>query len=389
MHTGRIVFAQILDHLPRHEFNKCVARYDGDRKFRGFSCLDQFLCLAFAQLSYRESLRDIEACLRSAGPKLYHMGFRGKVSRSTLADANESHDWRIYADLAHVLIGIARPMYAGEDLGLELDNTVYALDSTTIDLCLSMFPWASHTRTTSAIKMHTLLDVRGAIPTFIEVSTAKQSDVTALDWIVPEPGSFYVMDRGYLDFERLHTLHQAGAFFVTRLKKGVRYRRVRSRPVDLDTGLRSDQTIMLTTAESSRNYPVPLRRVRFYDTAKQSSLCFLTNQFMLPALTVCHLYKLRWQVELFFKWIKQHLRIKVFYGITENAVKTQIWIAVAVYVLVAILRKRLALDATLYEILQVLSVNLFEQTPILQAFENTDPPEEFDRFSNQLILPGL
>lgn len=389
MHTGRIVFAQILDHLPRHEFNKCVARYDGDRKFRGFSCLDQFLCLAFAQLSYRESLRDIEACLRSVGPKLYHMGFRGKISRSTLADANESHDWRIYADLAHVLIGIARPMYASEDLGLELDNTVYALDSTTIDLCLSMFPWARHTRTTSGIKMHTLLDLRGAIPTFIEISTAKQSDVTALDLIVPEPGSFYVMDRGYLDFERLHTLHQAGAFFVTRLKKGVRYRRVCSRPVDLDTGLRSDQTILLTTAESRRNYPVPLRRVRFYDTAKQSSLCFLTNQFTLPALTVCHLYKLRWQVELFFKWIKQHLRIKVFFGITENSVKTQIWIAVSVYVLVAILRKRLALNATLYEILQVLSVNLFEETPILQAFENTDPPEEIDGFSNQLILPGL
>ena len=389
MHTGRIVFAQILDHLPRHEFNKCVARYGGDRKFRGFSCLDQFLCLAFAQLSYRESLRDIEACLRSVGSKLYHMGFRGEVSRSTLADANEAHDWRIYADLAHVLIGIARPMYASEDLGLELDNTVYALDSTTIDLCLSMFPWARHTKTTSAIKMHTLLDVRGAIPAFIEVSTAKQADVTALDMIQPEPGSFYVMDRAYLDFERLHVLHQAGAFFVTRLKKGVRYERLVSRPVDLDTGLRSDQTIRLTTAQARRNYPAPLRRVRFCDTVKESSLTFLTNNFILPALTVCHLYKLRWQVELFFKWIKQHLRIKAFYGITENAVKTQIWISVAVYVLVAILRKRLALDATLYEILQVLSVNLFEQTPILRAFENTDPPEEFDRISNQLILPGL
>lgn len=389
MHSGRIVFAQILDHLPRHEFNKCVARYDGDRKFRGFSCLDQFFCLAFAQLSYRESLRDIEACLRSAGPKLYHMGFRGKVSRSTLADANESHDWRIYADLAHTLIGIARPMYASEDLGLDLDNTVYALDSTTIDLCLSMFPWAAHTKTTSAIKMHTLLDVRGAIPGFIEVSNAKQPDVTALDLIVPEPGSYYVMDRGYLDFERLHGLHQAGAFFVTRLKKGVRYRRILSRPIDLDTGLRSDQTIKLTTAESSRNYPVPLRRVRFYDATKKAALCFLTNQFTLPALTVCSLYKLRWQVELFFKWIKQHLRIKVFYGITENAVKTQIWIAVAVYVLVAILRKRLALDATLHETLQVLSVNLFEQTPIPRAFDNIDLSEQFDRFSNQLILPGL
>ena len=389
MHTGRIVFAQILDHLPRHEFNKCVARYSGDRKFRGFSCLDQFLCLAFAQLSYRESLRDIEACLRSAGPKLYHMGFRGKVSRSTLADANETHDWRIYADLAHVLIGIARPMYASEDLGLELDNTVYALDSTTIDLCLSMFPWAKNTKTTSAIKMHTLLDVRSAIPAFIEISGAKQADVTVLDAIVPEPGSFYVMDRGYLDFARLHALHQAGAFFVTRLKKGVRYRRVRSRPVDLDTGLRSDQTILLTTNDSSRNYPVPLRRVRFYDIAKPSSLTFLTNDFTLPALTVCLLYKRRWQVELFFKWIKQHLRIKVFYGITENSVKTQIWVAVAVYVLVAILRKRLALNATLYEILQVLSVNLFEQTPILRAFQHIDPPEEFDRFSNQLILPDL
>lgn len=284
------------------------------------------------------------------------MGFRGKVSRSTLADANETHDWRIYAGLAHVLIGIARSMYASEDLGLDLDNTVYALDSTTIDLCLSMFPWAKNTKTTSAIKMHTLLDMRGAIPAFIEVSGAKQADVTVLDSIIPEPGSFYVMDRGYLDFARLHALHQAGAFFVTRLKKGVRYRRVRSRPVDLDTGLRSDQTILLTTNTASRNYPAPLRRVRFYDIAKPSSLTFLTNDFTLPALTVCLLYKRRWQVELFFKWIKQHLRIKAFYGITENSVKTQIWVAVAVYVLVAILRKRLALNATLYEILQVLSV---------------------------------
>lgn len=389
MHAGRIVFAQVIDHLPRHEFNKCVARYKGDRKFRGFSCLDQFLCLAFAQLTYRESLRDIEACLRSAGPKLYHMGFRGKVSRSTLADANESHDWRIYADLARVLIGIARPMYASEDLGLELDNTVYALDSTTIDLCLSMFPWARHTQSTSAIKMHTLLDVRGAIPTFIEVSGAKQPDVTAMDSIVPEAGAFYVMDRGYLDFARLHTLHQAGAFFVTRLKKGVRYRRTRSRPVDLDNGLRSDQTVVLTTGQSLQNYPEALRRIRFYDAIKKAPLVFLTNNFTLPPLTVCLLYKLRWQVELFFKWIKQHLRIKAFYGITENAVKTQIWVAVAVYVLVAILRKRLALDASLYEILQVLSVNLFEQTPLLQAFQRDDPPEKFDRFSNQLILPDL
>ena len=379
----------MVDHLPPHEFHKCVARYHGNYKFRGFSCLDQFLCLAFAQLTFRESLRDIEASLRAVENKLYHMGFRGRVSRSTLADANEAHDWRIYADFAQVLIGIARPMYADESLGFDLDNTVYALDSTTIDLCLSVFPWARFRARKAAIKMHTLLDLRGPIPTFIEVSEGKLHDVNVLDSIVPEPASFYVMDRAYVDFERLHVFHRSGAFFVTRTKRGVQLRRRYSHPVDTGTGLRSDHTVVLASAASRKHYPDPLRRIRYHDTEQDRSLRFLTNNFDLPALTVCLLYKARWQVELFFRWVKQHLRIKAFYGYSENAVKTQIWIAVSVYVLVAIVRKRLALDASLHEILQVLSVTLFEQTPILQAFGDAESQEKSGAISSQLNLWNL
>jgi hypothetical protein len=386
MHIGRTVFAQVMDHFPAYEFQKCVTRYGGDFGKRSFSCLDQFLCLGFAQLTYRESLRDIEACLRSVQGKLYHMGFRGRISRSTLADANESVDWRIYADFAQVLIAIARPMYAEESLGFDLDGTVYALDSTTIDLCLSVFPWARFQSTKAAVKMHTLLDLRGSIPTFIEVSDGKRHDVNILDEILPEAGSFYVIDRGYLDFERLYALHRCGAFFVTRTKAGVLLRRRYSRTVDKTTGLRSDHTVTLTSAASVKNYPDPLRRVRYYDIEQRRWLIFLTNNFDLPALTIAQLYKSRWKVELFFKWIKQHLRIKAFYGNSENAVKTQIWIAITVYVLVAIVKKRLALDATLYQILQVLSVTLFEKTPILRAFDDQDSREKSSEFSNQLNL---
>ncbi|MBI3682770.1 MAG: IS4 family transposase [Acidobacteria bacterium] len=386
MHVGRTVFAQVMEHFPAYEFQKCVTRYGGDFGKRSFSCWDQFLCLGFAQLTYRESLRDVEACLRSVQGKLYHMGFRGRISRSTLADANESVDWRIYADFAQVLIATARPMYAEESLGFDLSGTVYALDSTTIDLCLSVFPWARFQSTKGAVKMHTLLDLRGSIPTFIEVSDGKRHDVNILDEILPEAGSFYVMDRGYLDFERLHALHRCGAFFVTRTKAGVLLRRRSSRAVDKTTGLRSDHTVMLTSAASIKNYPDPLRRVRFYDLEQRRWLIFLTNNFDLPALTIARLYKSRWKVELFFKWIKQHLRIKAFYGNSENAVKTQIWTAIAVYVLVAIVKKRLALDASLYQILQVLSVTLFEKTPILQAFDDQGSQEKSAPFSNQLNL---
>ena len=389
MFAGRTVFAQLIDHVPPHEFHKCVVRYRGNYKLRGFSCLDQFLCLAFAQLTFRESLRDIEACLRSVEGKLYHMGFRGKVARSTLADANESHDWRIYADFAQVLIHIARPMYTNESLGFDLDSTVYALDSTTIDLCLSVFPWARFRAKKAAIKLHTLLDLRGPIPTFLEVSEGKLHDVNILDAIVPEPGSFYAMDRAYVDFERLHVFHRSGAFFVTRTKRGVLFRRRSSHTIDATTGLRSDHTIMLASASSRKHYPDPLRRIHFYDAEQNRHLRFLTNNFDLPALTVCLLYKSRWQVELFFKWIKQHLRIKAFYGYSENAVKTQIWIAVSMYVLVAIVKKRLVLEASLHEILQVLSLTLFEQVPILQAFGDVESHQKSGGIYKQLNLLDL
>ena len=389
MNLGRTVFAQLMDFLPAYEFRKCVERYRGDYKWRGFSCWDQFLCLAFAQLTYRESLRDIEACLRSVQPKLYHMGFRGRVSRSTLADANETHDWRVYADFAQVLIDIARPLYAQQSLGFELDGTVYALDSTTIDLCLALFPWARFRSRKGAVKMHTLLDVRGSIPTFIEVSDGKTHDVNILDQILPEAGSFYVMDRAYVDFERLHVLQLSAAFFVVRAKKGVRLRRRYSHPTPEGTAVLSDQTVVLATAASAKHYPDALRRIRYYDAGQDRRLVFLTNNFDLPALTIALLYKSRWKVELFFKWIKQHLRIKTFFGTSANAVKTQIWIAVSVYVLVAILKKRLQLEPSLHQILQVLSVTLFEKVPILRAFDDAESQEKLDGISNQLNLFDL
>ncbi len=389
MHGGRTVFAQLMLHVPVYEFEKCVKRHNGDFRNRGFSCWDQFLCLSFAQLTYRESLRDIQACLRSVQSKLYHMGFRGRIAKSTLSDANEAHDWRIYADFARVLIAIARPMYADEDLGFDLNATVYALDSTTIDLCLSMFPWARFQSSNGAVNMHTLLDLRGSIPTFIEVSDGKRSDVTMLDEIISEAGSFYVMDRGYLDFERLHRFQTQSTFFVTRTKSNVLLRRRCSRTVDFSAGLISDHTVILKMAESLKHYPDALRRIRYRDPDQARTLGFLTNNFALPALTIALLYKSRWKVELFFKWIKQPLRIKAFYGTSENAVKTQIWTAIAVYVLVAIVKKRLALDASLYQILQVLSISLFEKTPIFQAFQSVDSIPESDSSANQLILPDL
>jgi hypothetical protein len=389
MYTGKLVFSQVMEHLPVHEFQKCVTRYRGDYRARGFSCRDQLLCMSFAQLTYRESLRDLEACLRSVPEKLYHLGFRSHIARSTLADANETRDWRIYADFAQALIQIARPMYVADPLGIDLDATVYALDSTTIDLCLSVFPWAHFRQHKAAVKMHTLLDLRGSIPTFIKVSDGKQHDVHALDDILAEPGAFYVMDRAYLDFKRLHTLHRSGAFFVTRTKSGVVLNRRYSHAVPPDTGVTSDQTVVLGTVGSSKHYPDTLRRVRFVDPEKGHRLIFLTNNFELPALTIAQLYKSRWRVELFFKWIKQHLRIKAFYGHSENAVKTQIWIAVASYVLIAILKKRLLLVASLHEILQVLSLNLFEKTPILQACGEFHSHEKSAPFSNQLSLLDL
>ena len=386
MNLGRTVFSQLISFLPDREFRRCVSRYDGGRRWRGFSCWDQFLCMAFAQLTYRESLRDIEACLRSLGAKLYHMGFRSQVARSTLADANESRDWRIYADFAQVLIRIARPLYARDPIGVDLDQSLYALDSTTIDLCLSLFPWAKFRRHKAAVKMHTLLDLRGNIPTFIRITDGKTHDVNILDEFLPEPGAFYVMDRAYVDFERLFVFTLCSSFFVVRTKKNILLQRRYSHPVDKSTGMRSDQTVILTAIESAKAYPDSLRRVSYFDAATNKRLKFLTNNFALPALTIARIYKSRWQIELFFKWIKQHLRIKKFYGASENAVKTQIWIAVSVYVLVAIVRKRLGLEASLYQILQILSVTLFEKTPILQALQPSDPHENLLDDPNQLIL---
>jgi len=372
--------------LPRHEFNKCVRQYRGHFRVREFSCFDQFLCMAFAQLTFRESLRDIEACLRAMGPKLYHAGFRGNVSRSTLADANEHRDWRIYADFAQALIRIARPLYADEDLGLELDNTVYALDASTIDLCLSVFPWAHFRRTKAAIKLHTLLDLRGNIPAFIHISDGKLHDVNVLDILLPEPGAFYIMDRGYVDFGRLYTIHTAGAFFVIRAKSNLRFRRRYSHEADKLAGVLCDQTIILTGTRTAAGYPQPLRRIKYRDPVTGKTLVFLTNNFAIPALTIADLYRYRWQVELFFKWIKQHLRIKTFFGTSQNAVKTQIWIAVSIYVLVAIIKKRLHIEANLYTILQILSVTLFEKTPILQALSQLDCKTILCDNRNQLNL---
>jgi Domain of unknown function (DUF4372)/Transposase DDE domain len=389
MNSGRTVFAQLLDHLPSYEFQKCVNRYEGDAHFRGFSCLDQFLAMAFAQLTYRESLRDIEACLRSVSGKLYHMGFRGKVARTNLAAANESHDWRIFADFAQILIGIARPLYASDPIGVELDQSLYALDSTTIDLCLALFPWARFRTGKAAVKMHTLLDLHGNIPTFISITDGKVHDVNVLDEIQPEAGAFYVMDRGYVDFERLYVFSLSLAFFVVRSKSNVKLQRRYSRPVDKTTCLRSDHTVILAAIGSANVYPDPLRRVTYTDLETNKRLTFLTNNFGLSALTIARIYKSRWQVELFFKWIKQHLRIKAFFGTSENAVKTQIWIAVSIYVLVAIVRKRLGLEISLYQILQISSVTLFEKAPILQAFQPFDTHEDLGDSDKQLILFDL
>jgi hypothetical protein len=386
MNLGRTVFSQIMEHLPEYEFQKCVARYRGDSHLRGFSCLDQYLAMSFAQLTYRESLRDIEACLRAVASKLYHMGLRGKVSRATLADANESHDWRIFADFAQVLIAIARPLYAHDPIGIDLDQSLYALDSTTIDLCLSLFPWAKFRKHKAAVKMHTLLDLHGNIPTFISITDGKVHDVNILDEILPEAGAFYVMDRGYVDFERLYVFTLSAASFVVRTKSNVVLQRRYSHPVDKSTGVRSDHTVILTAIDSAKAYPDPLRRVSYLDAETRKRFKFLTNNFTLPALTIAQIYKCRWQVELFFKWIKQHLRIKAFYGTSENAVKTQIWIAVSVYVLVAIVRKRLGLEASLYQILQILSVTLFEKTPVLRALQATDSENDLFDSGNQLIL---
>lgn len=386
MHSGKIVFSQVMDHLPMKEFHRCVDRYQGHHKVQSFSCLDQFLSMAFAQLTYRESLRDIEACLRAQQVKLYHMGIRSDVSRSTLAYANETRDWKIYADFAQVLISIARSLYEKDDFGVALKETVYALDSTTIDLCLSVFPWAHFRRTKAAVKLHTLLDLRGNIPTFIRISNGKMHDVNILDEILPEAGSFYVMDRGYLDFERLYVLAQALSFFVTRSKSNMGFRRLYSHPVEKETGVQSDQTIVLTGFYSSKDYPDKMRRVRFFDEERDKDLTFLTNNFLLPSLTIAQLYKCRWQIELFFKWIKQHLRIKRFFGTSENAVKTQVWIAVSIYVLVAIMKKRLNLEESLYTILQILSVTVFEKMPILQALEGGRYRTQDSEVANQLNL---
>ena len=367
MNRGQNIFSQVIDFLPQNKFRDCVNRYSGNYRVRSFTCYDQLLCMAFAQLTYRESLRDIECCLRVMREKLYHMGIRGKVSRSTLAKANETRDWRIYSDFAQVLIHEARRLYADEDFGLELNETVYALDSSTIDLCLSVFPWARFRKTKGAVKLHTLLDLKGDIPTFIWITDGKVHDVNVLDHLIPEPGAIYVMDRAYLDFRRLYQLHQCSAIFITRSKTNTGLRRIYSNKVDKRTGVKSDQTVALTGYYSKKDYPDKLRRIKYFDAEKGRSFIFLTNQFTLPPLTIAELYRYRWRVEIFFKWIKQHLRIKNFYGTSENAVKTQIWIAISTYVLVAIMKKRLKIDLTLYTILQILSITMFEKMPILQA----------------------
>ncbi len=374
MNSGRTIFAQLMDRLPLAEFRRCVDRYDGDYKVQSFSCLDQFLCLAFAQLTYRQSLRDIETCLRAHARQLYHLGFRGGVSRNNLAHANQQRDWRIYADFAQILIRTARELYQDEPFGVELDETVYAFDSTTVDLCLALFPWAQFRRHRSAVKLHTLLDLRGNIPTAIYVTGGQVNDVRLLDQLVLEAGAFYLLDRGYIDYRRLYLFTQALAFFVTRADQNMRYRRCAWRGVDRSTGLRSDQTIRLTGPKSSRRYPAPLRRIHYFDPERDLRLVFLTNNFQLEALTIAQLYRARWQVELFFRWIKHHLRIRAFYGTSPNAVKTQVWVAISIYVLVAILKKQLQLDLSPYKILQILSVTIFEKSPILLAFSQYNEP---------------
>ena len=386
MYAGKLVFAQVMEFAPWHTFRRLVAKYRGDFNVRSFSCLDQFLCMAFAQLTYRESLRDIEASLRAQSAKLYHLGIRGNVARNTLANANATRDWRIYASFAERLIGIARGLYAEEPFGVDLAETVYALDATTIDLCLSVFPWAPFRATKAAIKLHTLLDLRGNIPSFIHISDGKLHDVNALDLLLPEPGAYYVMDRGYRDFGRLYRLHEAGSFFVTRAKSNLRAERRYSHPVDRASGLVCDQTVILSSYYSHKGFPVPLRRIKFRDPSTGKRLIFLTNQFALPALSIADLYRCRWQVELFFKWIKQHLRIKAFFGTSENAVKTQIWIAISVYVLVAIVKKRLQLPRSLYETLQILSLTLCEQMPLDVLLAQIDTDQNPTDAHNQMKL---
>jgi hypothetical protein len=386
VNSGKTIFSQLMDFLPSHDFRRCVDRYNGNYKLQTFSCWDQFLCMAFAQLTYRESLRDIEACLRSAGTKLYHMGIRSRVSRNTLANANQVRDWRIYADFAQVLISTARRLYIDDSFGVELQQTVYALDATTIDLCLSLFPWARFRKHKGAVKLHTVLDLRGNIPTIVIITHGKVHDVHLLDQLAFEPGAFYVMDRGYVDFERLYNISLASAFFVTRAKRNFVFNRLHSLSTDESTGVLSDQIISLQGFYSRKSYPDKLRRIRFHDTEHDKYLVFLTNNFALSALTIAQLYRSRWRVELFFKWIKQHLRIKAFYGTTPNALKTQIWIAISVYVLVAILKKQLNLSASLYKILQVTSVTVFEKTPILEAFNNIDDQDQETESYNQLNL---
>jgi hypothetical protein len=387
MYTGPTIFSQLMQHLPWHHFDQCVTRYRGNHKVKEFKCSDHFRVMSFAQLTYRESLRDIEACLRAMRSKLYHMGIRTTVSRNNLSNANETRDWRIYAEFAQVLIVEARRLYADEELSVDLDASVYALDSTTIDLCLSMFPWARFRRHKGAVKMHTLLNLRGSIPEFILISDGKVHDVNVLDYLVPLPGAYYLMDRGYLDFERLYEINNCQAFFVTRAKDNFKFNRRYSRPVDRTTGLICDQTVLLTTFYPAKAYPEPLRRIKFRDPEDPGSLLvFLTNDFTLPAMTITKLYKARWMIELFFKWIKQHLRIKAFLGTTPNAVKTQIWIAISTYLLVAILKKRLRIEQSLYTILQILSVSLFEKTPILEAFQAWDYEVEIPQSHNQLML---
>lgn len=386
MHSGQLVFSQVIAHLPLPAFRRCINYYRGNYKVKSFSCLDQYLCMAFAQMTYRESLRDIEACLRAQKNKLYHMGIRSPVSRNTLANANKVRNWRIYADFAQALIQTARRLYINEELDFELENTAYALDSSTIDLCLSVFPWAHFRQTKAAIKLHTLLDLRGNIPTFIHITDGKLHDVNILDILVPEAGSFYVMDRGYLDYARLYTIHRHIAFFVIRAKSNLKFRRMYSHPIDKSTGLRCDQTIKLTGFYTARDFPEKLRRIKYYDSESKRTFVFLTNNFTLPALTIAQLYHCRWQIELFFKWIKQNLRIKAFYGTSENAVKTQIWIAVSVYVLVAIIKKRLKLDMSLYTILQILSVTVFNKTPLYQMLTDTDYKNQITICDKQLKL---
>jgi hypothetical protein len=389
MNVGKTVFAQLLDFIPAHDFRRCVQRYQGNHKVSSFSCWDQFLCMAFAQLTGRQSLRDIETCLRALGSHLYHLGLRGRISRSTLADANETRDFRIYADLGRTLIATARRLYAHEDFGVELGQTAYALDCTTIDLSLSLFPWARYRAQNAAVKMHTLLDLQGNIPAFIDVKPAKIHDIHTLDELLPEPGAFYIMDRAYLDFQRLYRLQQALAFFVIRPRKDFRFHRLAARPVDKSGGLRCDQTIRLQSFYPAKFYAASLRRICYRDAEAQKTFTFLTNNFLLSALTITQLYRCRWQIELFFKWVKQHLHIQKFYGLSPNAVKTQIWIAISVYVLLAIIRKRLDLELSLYSMSQITSLTLFEKRPLLQAFSQLDEKLKNAPVRNQLVLFNL